>query len=327
MPASVSVDYKPGNQSTNSDTAKFRTIPIESFIARWEDASRAIDSALDRLHFLAVTIRKASAKKVEYSVTNFLTDDDVVFRRDAASLVHWRFPAARKSLCQQLGDSIAIRRKMLVLKNRHAKKLAVRRVTVTDDCPPIEHSQNVYSRPPLSATPHGKDRLIRHSKLPPSGVTKASIPDPQSPVLNNVYFPKPRALTTVITTISTNYSDSFEYPAPPKASKGETRVQCPYCLMPLDFRELEKRNHEYWRHHVDEDLKPYVCLFPECAQSLLFFARRREWRSHMENTHSKDWPRKVHTITWYCDIDHDPPQQFEAESQWRGTSIRILRES
>ncbi|RYP72075.1 hypothetical protein DL771_004406 [Monosporascus sp. 5C6A] len=118
-------------------------------------------------------------------------------------------------------------------------------------------------------------------------------------------------------TTSTAPGDTFDYPPPPKTKKGETRIQCPYCLMPLDLGELENGGDGYWRRHVDEDLKPYVCLFPECTQALVFFTRRHEWKSHMENVHSIDWPRKVHTIIWYCDIDHNPPERFETESQWR----------
>lgn len=87
--------------------------------------------------------------------------------------------------------------------------------------------------------------------------------------------------------------------------------------MPLDNVKLQDRRDEYWRHHVNEDLKPYSCLFPECAESLLFFTHRKEWKSHMALTHSRDWPRKVHTVIWYCDIDHEPPERFETEWEWR----------
>jgi tetratricopeptide (TPR) repeat protein len=37
----------------------------------------------------------------------------------------------------------------------------------------------------------------------------------------------------------------------------------------------------------------------------------------MEGRHSVGWPRKVHSITWYCDMDHDPPGQFETELEWK----------
>ena len=293
---------------------------LQPVILRWGDASQAIDSALDRLHFLAAAIRKASAKQLEYNVATFLTDDDIVFRRDAASLVRWKFLAARKGLAEQLGDSIAIRRRMLLQKHRHATKLTVRRVV--ESSPSTKRSQDPERNPRPTTSPLAKDRFGRHLNVPASGVTKASRPDPQAPALRHAQLSRRPALTSVISTISTAPEDSFEYPPPPKIKEGETRIQCPYCLMPLDRGELkstgdESRRNEYWRRHVDEDLKPYVCLFPECAEALVFFTRRHEWKSHMESFHSRDWPRRVHTNIWYCDIDHDPPERFETESQWR----------
>ena len=313
------VDRKAGDPSIgSSDLTTSDSKELQAVISRWEDASRAVDFALDRLHFLAAAIRKASAKQLEYNVATFLTDDDIVFRRDAASLVRWKFPSARKRLCEQLGDSIAVRRRMLLQKHRHAMKLTARRVVET--APSAKQSQDSEPKSMPTASPPAKDRIMRHLNVPASGVTKASMPDPQAPVLRHLHLPQRPALTSVISTISTAPGDSFEYPPPPKIKEGETRIQCPYCLMPLDFGELENRGNQYWRHHVDEDLKSYVCMFPECAEALVFFTRRHEWKSHMESVHSIDsidWPRKVHTIIWYCDIDHDPPERFETELQWR----------
>ncbi|KAJ4305480.1 hypothetical protein N0V90_001011 [Kalmusia sp. IMI 367209] len=110
--------------------------------------------------------------------------------------------------------------------------------------------------------------------------------------------------------------DSTDYPLPPKTKPGEKTFQCPYCLASRDVGELIREGNKYWERHVDEDLEPYVCLFPECAEALVFFPERAVWRSHMENVHARNWTQKVHNITWYCDIDHGPPEQFETRLQW-----------
>lgn len=175
--------------------------------------------------------------------------------------------------------------------------------------------QNTHLEPKQEINHQVEDRIVRHPIVQPSGITKAFRPDPQAPVLRQLHPPKP--LTTIISTISTTHEDSFEYPPVPTASEGNTRVQCPFCFMPLERRELEKKENHHWKRHIDEHLKPYVCLFPDCAKSLVFFARRHEWKAHMESAHSKDWLRKVHTMVWYCDIDHEPPETFETELQWR----------
>ena len=304
-----------GSSVRSPDPAALDPRGVQTVILRWEDASRAIDSALDRLHFIAAAIKKASAKQLEYDVATFLTNDDIVFRRDAASLVRCRFPAARKGLCQQLGDSIAVRRRMLLQTHRHAKRISKRRVV--DKTSPAKQSQKSEAESRSIPDPEAKGNMMRQGNVPASNVTKASRPDPQAPVLKQLHLPKRPALTTVVSLISTIQEDLFEYPPPPSSKEGETWVQCPYCLMPLDYRELKKRGNKYWRHHVDDDLKPYACLFPECAEALVFFTRRAHWKSHMESVHSKDWARRVHTIIWYCDIDHEPPERFETELLWR----------
>lgn len=307
------VDRKSGGQSSLPPTPT----KLHMRNKTWEDASHAIEAALDRLHFIAVAIRKASAKQLGHSVTSFVTNEDVVFRRDIASWVRYRFPAARKGLCQQLGDSIAIRRRILLQTERHAKKLAVRRIP-TKMPSAKKHDSKVPN--PQTGVKRKADNHLRvarhHPSILASGVTKASRPDPHSPALQNLHRPKQRALTTVISTISTTQEDKFEYPPMPKMGMGETRIQCPFCFRPLERKELDTKD-SYWKHHIDEHLKPYGCLFPECAESQLFFVRRNQWKSHMDSAHSKDWLRKVHTIVWYCDMDHNEPETFETEQQWR----------
>lgn len=150
-----------------------------------------------------------------------------------------------------------------------------------------------------------------------SGVTKGPCPGPQAPALRNIQHLRPQALTTETSTISTTQEDPFEYPPPPIASEDETRIQCPFCFMPIERRGSEKERSELWKHHIHEHLKSYSCLFPKCAESLVFFARRHEWKAHMESAHSKNWLREVYTIIWYCDIDHESQETFETEMEWR----------
>lgn len=112
------VDCKPeGLALPSHDATTSYSEAQQSFLTRWEDASRGVDSALDRLHIVAVAIRKASAKKMNHTVTTILAEQDFAFRKDMMSLVRYRFPAARKGLCQQLGDYMAARRRMLLQRN------------------------------------------------------------------------------------------------------------------------------------------------------------------------------------------------------------------
>lgn len=58
------------------------------------------------------------------------------------------------------------------------------------------------------------------------------------------------------------------------------------------------------RAHVDRDIEPYVCISEECKDPPHFFVNLRDWKTHMEEKHSLDWARSIHSMTWYCEMDH-----------------------
>ncbi|KAI9639942.1 hypothetical protein NHQ30_011672 [Ciborinia camelliae] len=107
-------------------------VELKTFLSKWANCCQAVNSTLDLLHFVAVAIRKASAKNIDDMVATLLTEEDIVFRRDIVYLVRYRFPTA-------------------------------------------------------------------------SDMKKASRPEPQAPALRSLHYPKQRALTTGISTISLLY--------------------------------------------------------------------------------------------------------------------------
>lgn len=221
-------------------------------ILEWDDALKAVDSALNRLHFLATAIRRASAKQLEYNVQSILTDEDVLFRRDVGRLVRWKFPAARKGLCEQLADSIAVRRRILIRKHRHSKKLAIRRTPKSTDS---AHQTNSAQTSPGKDQQKIPAQTGRELDVPSTTGTLASLPNLQDATLRKVLAPGKPALSSVVSSASFSAEESFEYPHPPKAKAGEKHVSCPYCLKPLDVGKLvpPKRQgpkspemNEYW---------------------------------------------------------------------------------
>ncbi|KAH7233696.1 ankyrin repeat-containing domain protein [Fusarium tricinctum] len=87
--------------------------------------------------------------------------------------------------------------------------------------------------------------------------------------------------------------------------------------MALERAGLEQVDEEYWKLHIEEDIKPYGCLYPRCSRSLVLFAHRQEWESHMKSKHPSHWMQTVHTLTWFCDVDHNDTLAFETELQRR----------
>jgi hypothetical protein len=214
-------------------------------ITTWEDALRAIDYALDRLHFLGAAIRKASAKRLEYNVTSYLTEEDALFRKYAAAVVKRNIPQARSSLHEHLGDTIAVRRKFMVRKHRHATKLSFRRDPQARKSP--ERGFDNAAMPQV-ATVSEHAGVMRASVAPQSAVTRASKPNRLAPALKQIFLPTTPVLPSIISSASSVLDDSIEYPECPQVKDGEKDVQCPYCLKPLPAVQLKSpKKDDYWR--------------------------------------------------------------------------------
>jgi hypothetical protein len=237
------------------DTAKQR--PPPAVLSKWEEVLQAIDSALDRLNFLASAIRKASVKRLQYNVASFLTDEDIIFRRDATSLLKWKFPQARKSLCEQLGDSIAVRRKMLFRTTRHAEKLTVKRTVKQVAWAEQKHTSQLN---PQAAG--GQVNAPTNSKAdgPFSTITHASRPAQQALVFRHLSGPTKPALSSSISSVPPTPGDLFQYPDPPEAKEGERDTKCSYCLKPFNAAKLKLRNNEQWRLDTHKPYTRYVSL-------------------------------------------------------------------
>ncbi|KAH7218857.1 hypothetical protein DER44DRAFT_739024 [Fusarium oxysporum] len=273
----------------------------------------AIDSAIDRLHFLASAIRKASARRKEQDIFNFVSDEDKFFRSMAISYVKWKCPNARPSLREHMGDSIAERRQALLQRHRHAKKLKTRRVPKPPSA--LKYNQSFASSVEKSAAePAVGDISCISASAVGSKATQASEMD-RKVAMQHIYH---KPALSIRSSGSSQQGDSIsaEYPDPPRIKPGEKHVQCPYCLEPLPAAKMrDDTKNKYWRRHVDQDLQPYVCLYQRCTNSL--FAHQSAWSKHMATAHSQEWPRKAHSMTWYCDLGHAEPAMFDNETHWR----------
>ncbi|KAK4206460.1 hypothetical protein QBC37DRAFT_239071, partial [Rhypophila decipiens] len=269
-------------------------------------------STLDRLHFLAKAIRKSSSKQPDakpFEFTEFTNQDDVYFRNIAVTYVKLNCPRARPSLREHLGDTIARRRRALLVKGRHAGKLKSKRRGRSS----ARTDTQGQSEP--AGVSHGYPRSAFQPSITGSKATEASKPDA-------------RALRRIMKRGAFSIQSSgilqrdvlltIQYPTPPPLPHDDIKhVQCFYCLEPLPAVEIRKGisdDNKYWRHHLDRDLQPYACLFPACAN--YWFSNMKDWSDHMDKFHTPDWPRFVHGTTWFCDTDHDKPEEFDNESEW-----------
>ncbi|KAK3386875.1 hypothetical protein B0H63DRAFT_468525 [Podospora didyma] len=105
--------------------------------------------------------------------------------------------------------------------------------------------------------------------------------------------------------------------APSAANPGELRVpripeeyingpfMCPFCytMVSIDSRHA-------WKKHVFRDLRPYVCLDPDCTMPHEQYARRKQWARHMREEHWKTW-----TCSLGCSTEFDSAEKFQTHVQ------------
>lgn len=257
-----------------------------------------------------MNIKKKSAKQVNHIMTTFLTEEDRVFHRNMTTLVSYKFPAARKSLCKQLGDFIAVRNRMLAKDKRLAESAIGQesKSEYQDINPEFEWIKSFWSNGKWKKSPiqPEEEMLDRHEYWGTLYLEESGTWDPHDPI------------AAQIGTMPVTDKNPFRYPPVPKPTKGETQARCPICSMTLlDFKGFEKEKKNHWQRHIDGHIEPYVCLFPVCAEAMVSFVHLHDWKAHMRNNHSTDWLRRIHTSIWYCDLNHRLPETFDTELQWR----------
>ncbi|KAK2750577.1 hypothetical protein FQN57_002648 [Myotisia sp. PD_48] len=73
---------------------------------------------------------------------------------------------------------------------------------------------------------------------------------------------------------------SLETPKLPDVAKEGKYFTCDACSKMLHI--TEERD---WRIHLFHDIRPYSCIFPDCAAGTLLFKSREMWITHLEEAH------------------------------------------
>ncbi|KAK1252146.1 hypothetical protein MKX08_003333 [Trichoderma sp. CBMAI-0020] len=278
-----------------------------------DEARDTIQKALDQLHFMATAIRRSSVRGPKYHLSSDLRrDDDRYFQEHACLLVRYYFTDARRSLCDQLGASVAMRRRKIFQRMRHEKKLSTKRSPKEPDDSPNPVKGTVVRPQQLKSL--GVERSqVNLPRQKPTMLANAPLgSDDTGSRLDSVVARRHLGQGPALSAISTGSSirlSSTIYPDKPKFADGDSNCACPYCARPLKTNRL-KNDPKYWQNHMDEDIEPYVCLSEDCTSPMLFFVHMKDWMSHMVTFHSDEWHRKIHMSTWYCDVDHEAVYQF-----------------
>ncbi|SPO05897.1 uncharacterized protein DNG_08586 [Cephalotrichum gorgonifer] len=262
--------------------------PDAEATAESDGAIIGITGSIDRLSRLALIIRASSkpegVERILRSSRKREPDgfDDVIF-----ALVKWRFPPVDptdESLQVQLASSIIYRRNRLRYQFRHETKLSADRndetesETVPTEPPVATQKQSDTGQPALAQRLAAKDTLLKQvlTHRVPEGLREGGAKSDDAS-----------------SSRSNNPFINAEYPQAPAVPPG----------------------HSDSKLHVDEDLKPYVCISEQCGNLPPAFSTRQDWRNHMQNKHGADWARYIHPSRhhWLCTLQHSTPFTFDSE--------------
>ncbi|KGO36167.1 hypothetical protein PEX1_083240 [Penicillium expansum] len=88
------------------------------------------------------------------------------------------------------------------------------------------------------------------------------------------------------------------YPNPPQLPEGATEGVCTLCRQSLPASNFEGNQ---WSAHIEQDIKPYVCISENCEQIPSYFVKIQEWKVHMQTIHTPQWIRYIHNpLSWKC---------------------------
>lgn len=208
---------------------------------------QAIDSAIERLHFLARTIRRASHREPGKELLGFRSRGDELFHQYAITRVKMLFPYAKKSLWEHIGGFMATRRAALLLTQQHAIGLTAKRDNESSDrtgiqaISPGSHQGSVSTSQNMCETP-SQNRIpvpnfASNSKLGllrPSTMGKSSFKE---------IYHKQSTISIPSSTFSRQDSKTaLEYPTPPPFKDESGKVPCTFCREPLQLSKSDLKN-------------------------------------------------------------------------------------
>ncbi|KAL4862580.1 hypothetical protein BDV12DRAFT_41942 [Aspergillus spectabilis] len=314
------VIYRTKNISAANETVNPNEEDLSQLFA---ETLQAVSESLDRLQRLAVIIRKSSAQSRNVRTRAFAEEEDEEnFEQFAWLMVKHRFKEASESLCEQLANSIAMRRRAFVYKAKHQKKLAFRATTTN-----VRQSVIAYGSrsteyqhepsspmPPLSSQVPLNDAPERRTINPAPSRTNASTLD--TTLFRHLLrdYKPPSSLVSKVT----SFQDmKLDYPPPPIVREGQKGCICPYCCEILPA--VKVNNDRWWKNHVDADLEPYVCISEKCKITPVQFVKLDEWKRHMSQHGPSEYAWNVHLLAWVCPVC-EAPEPF----RWKDQFMRHL---
>ncbi|KAH8880759.1 hypothetical protein GQ53DRAFT_736224 [Thozetella sp. PMI_491] len=223
-----------------------------------EQISMDIVEVVDCLFRLNVAIRNPAPhdRFVKYKFT-----DTSYFEPFDIQHVHSKFASISPKLEERLGKAISRRRQYFKYRKAHHEKL---QQNLDDDGKPW-NDEPAQSTIASSIPSHLKEQ----SEGGPSRTVLLE-EDRSDAGLSETSYATSAAAAEVLRIP----------PMPEAAQKGP--FECPFCFMMIVVTTKTS-----WKKHVYGDLRPYICLEPDCVTADREFSRRHEWMEHTRQVHWK----------------------------------------
>jgi hypothetical protein len=211
-----------------------------------------VDAAINRLHRLAMSIRKSSTHDRNLTATNFAildeNGDDIStqFEKFALRIVQAKFPVANLILHKRLANLMFQRRKVFSHQQRHQQKLAkgvpLAARNSTGQQPPrtgVQFAQSLQSS--QRGGPSNPEALLRGRATNKALSTTTASALTATSVLSR---PAPSNVSSSVASSSPDPS-AIPFPPAPRVAPSAKEFQCPYCGLLLGIKERQPRR---WRY-------------------------------------------------------------------------------
>ncbi|UKZ56833.1 hypothetical protein TrVGV298_010677 [Trichoderma virens] len=287
-------------------------IEIENRVANLRKHQKFVEYAIPELYKLGAKIREASAVSLIPRMEAYSAKRSDSYLEDIAfSKVKTLYPKAPLSLQRLLGRSIVARYFSIQSRGKDQRRLSTHRILTLDE----EDKPRAHNDPELLNLISGKDCIDDALTVArDDSATKIDAVLSKSESSASIFQadefqsePEERRQHPALSSVSGTPSvplDHISYPEPPKPlGDGKSSwATCCWCSETYPYHKFEDKN--WWRHHVDHDLRPYVCLVDTCSKSGDTFDGFSSWTAHMERHHSPNWISIINTkVMWECDVD------------------------
>ncbi|KAH8898072.1 hypothetical protein GQ53DRAFT_880990, partial [Thozetella sp. PMI_491] len=275
--------------STNSSSVcSINVGPLESDVTvdRRAEVQRDAEDTITKLFRLSAVIRSVGMSYRYEKAQNFIEWENGVnvttkFRDGIKLLLKHKRPQPLEYMISRLLESICLRQKQMAYSQHHKR---------------IKGLPKSGAAGPSGAAPSGLGRGV------PSAVYTATYV-PATVSATATRFTTPRLAQQEFSTID----NSLDMLPPPPSPKGrKTEFECPFCAVPLVEREYQGAA---WRTHILQDIRPYVCVLPDCKTPHALYVDGISWMGHIQSAHT--------TTHWKCAaVSHSEAPVFETESQF-----------